>query len=442
MATTPADHDGWRPGGEFWGGLRFLLHRRGPWSAHLDPGNALKTQQFMRDVCRVLVIGAGGLGCELLKDLALSGFRFIDVVDLDTIDVTNLNRQFLFRKNDVGKSKAIVAAQFINSRVPGVCVTPHHGNIMDFDDEFYKQFHFVVAGLDSVDARRWLNALLIDSVDVDDDGQPDTSTIIPLIDGGTEGFQGQARVIIPRMTSCFECTLGLFPPAKTYPLCTIANTPRLPEHCIEYANVVEWPRQSPFGQNVKPDLDNPDHAAWLFREARKRADEFGIQGVTYRLTQGVAKNIIPAVASSNAIIAAACANEALKLATRIADSVDNYMMYNGNSGVYSFTYRNERRSDCPVCGKPVPRVLKVDASSTLSEFLEFVAADAELRSRNPLLRTAHGKTLYASTPPDLRKVTSVNLEKKMSELISDADHTILLNDRDLSFTHTLVLTLG
>jgi hypothetical protein len=71
-----------------------------------------------------------------------------------------------------------------------------------------------------------------------------------------------------------------------------------------------------FYEDIRLDADNPQHVEWAFRKAQQRANQFEILGVDLRLTQGVLKRIIPAVASTNAVIAGCCALEALKLASK------------------------------------------------------------------------------------------------------------------------------
>eukprot|EP00339_Tiarina_fusa_P005073 CAMPEP_0117010800 /NCGR_PEP_ID=MMETSP0472-20121206/9425_1 /TAXON_ID=693140 ORGANISM="Tiarina fusus, Strain LIS" /NCGR_SAMPLE_ID=MMETSP0472 /ASSEMBLY_ACC=CAM_ASM_000603 /LENGTH=491 /DNA_ID=CAMNT_0004713421 /DNA_START=67 /DNA_END=1542 /DNA_ORIENTATION=- len=370
---------------------------------------------------KVLVVGAGGLGCELLKDLAMSScgvngsnnsiFSEVHVIDLDTIDVTNLNRQFLFRQKDVGDSKAKVAARFINERCPWMNVIAHHGKIQDKDASFYASFNVVLSGLDNVEARRWLNATICGLVQLDEDGDPDPSTIIPIVDGGTEGFSGQARVILPRITSCFECSLDAFPPQRNFPLCTIAETPRRPEHCIAYASILEWPREFP---DVKLDKDSPDDMKWVYDRALARATKYHIPGVTYMLTMGVVKNIIPAVASTNAIVSAACVSEAIKLLTFCSQTLNTYMMYMGSEGVYGHTFVYERKDHCPVCTATVQHVT-LTKTQTLNELI-LTLQKGELRLKAPSL-TGTSSTLYMQKPPALERATRVNLDKAVSELI-------------------------
>jgi NEDD8-activating enzyme E1 len=99
------------------------------------------------------------------------------------------------------------------------------------------------------------------------------------------------------------------------------------------------------------------------------------------MTQGVVKNIIPAIASTNAIVAAACCNEAFKLATNSNPCLgmpggNNYMMYSGDEGVYTYTFEHQKKDDCPVCGN-LARPLKVDPKITLAEFLQGLAERPE-----------------------------------------------------------------
>jgi ubiquitin-activating enzyme E1 C len=415
-----------------------LLERPGPLAGEAfepDTPDAPKLKNYLRAFensrgdpnCKILVIGAGGLGCELLKDLALSGFRCIDVIDMDTIDISNLNRQFLFRPADVGKAKAEVAARFINERVPGCRVTPHFCRIEDKDDDFYREFNIIICGLDSIEARRYMNSVLVGLVEHGDDGEIDPDTIIPMIDGGTEGFKGQARVILPGITACFECTLELFPPKTTFQICTIAHTPRRPEHCIEYARLFKWGEDKPFkdekGEAIKPDMDNPLHLRWMYEVARKRAEEFGIKGVTLRSTKGVIKNIIPAIASTNAVIAAACANEAFKFATNASGFLNNYMMYNGGGGVYTFTFEYERKPNCLGCGT-VDNVIEwnVNPDQKWEDFIEDLAKDSTLQLTRPSIRCPDKNIgIYMQNPPMLEKKLRPNLSKTIGELIDDGN---------------------
>lgn len=294
---------------------------------------------------------------------------------MDTIDVSNLNRQFLFRASDVGKYKAETAASFVEKRVKGVKITPYCGKIQDKDEAYYMQFGLIVCGLDSIEARRWINATLVGMVDEND---PDSMK--PLIDGGTEGFKGQARVIFPTMTSCIECQLDMHAPRAAVPLCTLATIPRQPQHCIEWAHIIAWEEER---KDITLDTDDPEHITWLFNKATARAKEFNIDGVTYSMTQGVVKNIIPAIASTNAIVAASCCNEAFKVATNSNPflgypGMDNYMMYTGDDSVYTYTFEHQKKDDCPVCGAGnIARPLQILPGITLQEFIDGLAERPE-----------------------------------------------------------------
>lgn len=287
---------------------------------------------------------------------------------------------------------------------------------MSQDEAYYKQFNLVICGLDSIEARRWINATLIDMVDDED---PDS--LKPLIDGGTEGFKGQSRVILPTMTSCIECQLDMHAPRAAVPLCTLATIPRQPQHCIEWAHIIKWEEER---KDIQLDTDEPEHITWLYQKALSRAEEFGIQGVTYSMTQGVVKNIIPAIASTNAIIAASCCNEAFKLISSSAPSLgmpgtNNYMQYTGDAGVYTFTFEHQKKDDCPVCGN-LPKDLTVDPEQTLEELIESFAARPESQLKKPTLKTEE-KSLYFPYPPSLEEQTRPNLKRKMKDLLSNGE---------------------
>ncbi|XP_067645461.1 SUMO-activating enzyme subunit 2 [Eurosta solidaginis] len=193
---------------------------------------------------KILVVGAGGIGCEILKNLVLSGFADIEIIDLDTIDLSNLNRQFLFHREHVGKSKAQVARESALQFNPDVKIKAYHDSIMatDYGVSFFKKFDVVLNALDNRAARNHVNRMCLHAE-------------VPLIESGTAGYNGQVELIKKGLTQCYECT----PKAKqkTFPGCTIRNTPSEPIHCIVWAKHLF---NQLFGESVEDEDISPDMA--------------------------------------------------------------------------------------------------------------------------------------------------------------------------------------
>jgi len=145
---------------------------------------------------RVLVIGAGALGNEILKNLSLLGFERIVVVDLDRIEESNLSRTILFSSADVGAFKAEAAARSLKKIAPTARVRSLVANVVqNCGLGLFAWSDLIIAGLDNREARLWINRCA-------------WKMNRPWIDGAIEGINGVARVFVAGQAPCYECTLG------------------------------------------------------------------------------------------------------------------------------------------------------------------------------------------------------------------------------------------
>jgi len=216
---------------------------------------------------KILVVGAGGIGCELLKNLVLTGFKDIEVIDLDTIDVSNLNRQFLFQKRHVGKSKAQVARESALRFNPDASITARHDNVMssEYGVDYFKQFNVVLNALDNRAARNHVNRMCL-------------AADVPLVESGTAGYLGQATVIKKGVTECYECQPK--PTQKTFPGCTIRNTPSEPIHCIVWAKHLfnQLFGEADADEEVSPDTEDPEAVGEAGEKAVQNKEKEGVAG--------------------------------------------------------------------------------------------------------------------------------------------------------------------
>ncbi|KAG1815327.1 hypothetical protein EV424DRAFT_1412697 [Suillus variegatus] len=192
---------------------------------------------------RQFLVGAGAIGCEMLKNWSMMGLATgpdatIHVTDLDTIEKSNLNRQFLFRAKDLGKFKSEVAAAAVADMNPALkghilCRQDPVGQATEnvFDDDFFSGIDGVTNALDNVAARVYMDqrCILYEK---------------PLLESGTMGTKGNTQVVIPHLTESYSSSQD--PPEKQTLSCTVKNFPNAITHTIE------WARQEFDAMFVKP----------------------------------------------------------------------------------------------------------------------------------------------------------------------------------------------
>jgi len=182
---------------------------------------------------KLFLVGAGAIGCELLKNFACMGVGcgdkgVVHVTDMDKIEKSNLNRQFLFRPSDVGSNKSTAAGRaacVINSEMHVEAyedkVAPETETI--FGDDFMASLDIICTALDNVDARLYVDQRCLNY------GKA-------MLESGTLGTKGNTQVVIPHLTENYGATRD--PPEKSVPICTLKNFPYQIEHTLQWAR--DW----------------------------------------------------------------------------------------------------------------------------------------------------------------------------------------------------------
>ncbi|KCZ76651.1 hypothetical protein H311_02347, partial [Anncaliia algerae PRA109] len=275
----------------------------------------------------ILVIGAGGIGCELIKVLYLNKITRFTLVDYDIIELTNLNRQFLFSDIDIKKQKSSVASTKYKKISENIEIRALIQNINEFDYSFFRQFDVVFNCLDNNEARKYVNKRCLL-----------TNTL--LIDGGSTGFLGQS-LYFDYKNECFDCIPEKI--KEDIPVCTIRSYPTEFKHCLVWAKEVfleklkenleieeilkqsfqekqnsEFFKKKEIGEKIKIikeniptfnkkeiifDKDNICCMNLVYYSALIRAKYFNIEPNSFFESQSIIGNIIPSICTTNAIVA-------------------------------------------------------------------------------------------------------------------------------------------
>lgn len=292
---------------------------------------------------RVLIAGVGGLGCETAKNLAMLGVGHLDLVDLDIIEHSNLNRQILFAGAKMRTSKAKMAAKRLKDVNPYITIEGYHTSLERLDPSIYANADVVVGGLDSIIGRMNLNAQCV-------------RFRKSLVDGGVSGYHGHVYTIMPHKNACFECYPLPSTESDEMAACTVVGVPRKRVHCV-FKGVMKF--QDEFNEDPNP--KNLEHIKYIQKHANALVQEHNFPP---SFTEGEVYQIIdrhdPGIITINAVIASLQSHETIKLLhwkagnKNLGEPVSNYIIFNGMTLKF-YAIEKKRNPKCMQCGDQVRR---------------------------------------------------------------------------------------
>lgn len=176
----------------------------------------------------IAIVGVGATGCQAAKFFSLTNIKSLTLIDSDSIETTNLNRQILFSDDDIGKNKAAAAASTIHSFNPSIDLKtyPHFINEETksiFTDSWFQQFDAVFSMVDSYAARIYIEKRC-------------APLKIPNFTGGISKTEADWQTICPGFTPRYNVVVSNNENSFGAPSCTLKLFPHRPEHCIEWAH--------------------------------------------------------------------------------------------------------------------------------------------------------------------------------------------------------------
>ncbi|KAF7684042.1 NEDD8-activating enzyme E1 catalytic subunit [Astathelohania contejeani] len=280
---------------------------------------------------KILLAGCGGTGTEILKLIVKYKNINLTVIDNDYVEITNLNRQFMFLSEDIGSLKT-------------ECITKYLKKYKNIDIEYLSYdvkhlsdlpYDITICALDNMSGRMHLNYLFSNKI-----GSGDNEIIEPVfVDCGLEGEKAHVKVV-RRNTSCLYCIKSLYPTYNTPNICTLST------HTSDRNKLIKSLLLKEKEDNNKPE----EYLEKVKRKYNMIAKEKKLEPTSIFELEGIDKEIIPTTSYINSICASLCVYAVAKIIKREEIEFD-FIFYDGEKVPYLSIFNLEKDKNCILCNK-------------------------------------------------------------------------------------------